>query len=108
MENNEGKKPSSALKAIISIAIAIGALWFFFGGGLEQKAKSDLNKIENQVAEDAVKQYEIAKKQGDKMQTYVQASLVATAYLQAKDEVNYNKWKDIEKEAGEAAGVKEP
>ena len=29
------------------------------------------------------------------MQTYVQASLVAAAYLQAKDEINYNKWKKL-------------
>ncbi len=54
------------------------------------------DKIENQVAEDAVKQYNIAKRQGDKMQTYVQCSLVATAYLQAKDETNYNIWKNRE------------
>ena len=32
------------------------------------------------------------------MQTYVQASMVATAYLQTKDQDNYNKWKTIEKE----------
>ena len=39
------------------------------------------------------------------MQTYVQASLVAAAYLQAKDEVNYNKWKAIEKAEAKNAGM---
>jgi len=64
-----------------------------------------LSDIENQVAEDAVKQYEIAKRQGDKMQICVQAGLVSAAYLQAKNEAKYNEWKAIEKKACSAAGV---
>ena len=64
-----------------------------------------MQKIENQVALDAEKQYEIAKKGDDKMQTYVQAGLVAAAYLQAKDQENYNKWKAIEKEEAKNAGM---
>ena len=57
-----------------------------------------MKKVENQVALDAEEQYKIAKEGGDKMQTYVQASMVAAAYLQTKDQDNYNKWKTIEKE----------
>ncbi len=67
--------------------------------------QGEMNKIENQVAEDAVKQYEIAKRQGDPMMIYTEASMVCAAYLQAKDEVNYNKWKVIEKNAAKAAGM---
>lgn len=78
-----------------------------FGGGIEHQAKNDMQEIENQVALDAEKQYEIAKNGGDKVQTYVQASLVASAYLQANDEVNYNKWKAIEKQEAKNAGVPE-
>ncbi len=65
----------------------------------------EMQRIENKVAEDAVKEYEIAKRQGDKMQIYVQASLVSAAYLQANDEENYKKWKDIEKQAASDAGM---
>jgi len=35
------------------------------------------------------------------------AGLVSAAYLQAKDEANYNKWKEIEKEDARAAGMPE-
>lgn len=105
MENNQNKKPGNAFKGIVASIATVVVIWFYFGGGLEQKAHEDLNKIENQVAEDVVTQYEIAKRQGDKMQIYIRAGLVAEAYLQAKDEGNYNKWKDIEKQAAVDAGM---
>jgi len=72
---------------------------------VDAEVKKEMQNIENQVAADAEAQYEIAKRGGDKMQIYVQAGMVATAYLQAKDEPNYNKWQKIEKEAAIAAGM---
>jgi len=39
------------------------------------------------------------------MDAYVQASLVAAAFLQAEDEANYKKWKEIEKQEGRRAGM---
>ncbi|WP_343626568.1 hypothetical protein [Flavobacterium lindanitolerans] len=100
METNTNKS-----KTIFSVIIFIGILWYFFGGGLEKHTTIEMQKIENQVALDAEQQYEIAKNGGDQMQTYVQAGIVAASYLQAKDEVNYNKWKAIEKEEGKKAGL---
>jgi len=73
--------------------------------GCDEVAKQQMQTIENQVTEDAIKQYEIAYRQGDKMQIYVQAGMVAAAYLQAQDEENYRKWKAIEKEAGKKVGL---
>lgn len=61
--------------------------------------------IENMVANDAVKQYDIAKNQGDKIQICVQAGLVSASYLQAQDETNYRKWKDIESQDCARAGM---
>lgn len=101
----ETKTESNKLKPIIGAVIFISFLYYFSGGGLDKQVSDNMQKIENQVALDAEKQYEIAKRGGDKMQTYVQASMVATAYLQAKDEVNYNKWKAIEKEEAKNAGM---
>lgn len=101
----ETPKKTSKAKTIFPVIIFIGVLWYFFGGGMDRQVANDMQKIENKVATDAEKQYEIAKNGGDKMQTYVQASLVAAAYLQAKDEVNYNKWKAIEKEEAKNAGM---
>ena len=98
-------KKTSKFKTILFVVIIIVGMSYLFGGGMDKQVANDMQTIENQVANDAEKQYEIAKSGGDKMQTYVQASLVATAYLQANDEVNYKKWKAIEKQEAENAGI---
>ena len=67
------------------------------GGGMDD--------IYKQVSDDSVKQYNIAKRQGDKIQICVQAGLVSASYLQANDEENYGKWKSIEKADCERAGI---
>ena len=92
-------------KIIAGVIIGLMLSSYFFGGGLEEQAANDLQKIENQVAADAVKQYEIAKRNGSAMDAYVQASMVTAAYLQANDEENYKKWKKIEKEEGKKVGL---
>ena len=100
MEDNK-----KVIRVIVWVVFAGIMYWYFYVGGLEKQAAGEMQKIENQVALDAEKQYEIAKNQGDKMQIYVQASLVSAAYLQAKDESNYQKWKSIEASAAIDAGM---
>jgi hypothetical protein len=64
----------------------------------EGKAGDKVMKdIHDQVATDSVEQYRIAKRNGDAVDACVHAGLVAAAYLQAKDEASYQKWKDIER-----------
>ncbi|MCP4551030.1 MAG: hypothetical protein GY834_03075 [Bacteroidetes bacterium] len=101
---SENTKPN-VVQAIVGVIVAIGLLWYLFGGGLERQAASDLNRIEQQVAADSVRQYEIAKRSGNAMDAYVHASLVAAAYLQAEDEANYKKWKEIENQEARNAGM---
>ncbi len=72
--------------AIIILAISVGTVWYLLGGG-----------VENKVANDAVKEYEITQRDGTKMDACVHAGLVAAAYLQAKDEDKYREWKATEK-----------
>jgi len=104
--SNSKLKPSrSSAPIYISLAIFVGMLWFFAGGGLQKMAGRDLQKIQNQVAGDAVQQYEIAERQGNPMQMCVQAGLVSASYLQAKDETNYQLWKTIEGNDCRRAGV---
>ena len=57
-----------------------------------------MRRLESDVAADAVKQYEIVKRSGSAMDAYVHAGIVAAAYLQAKDEANYQKWQAIERQ----------
>lgn len=70
----------------------------------DQQVQHEMNRIEVQVAEDAVKQYEIAKRSGNAVDAAVHAGIVAAAYLQAKDETNYKKWKAIQEADESAAG----
>ena len=81
-------KNNSVVGGIVGIVVVIGFVWHFVGGGLEKQAARDMQQIEQQVATDFVKQYEIAKRSGSAMDAYAHAGLVAAAYLQAKDEAN--------------------
>jgi len=109
------KKSHAGAVILGAIAIIAGA-WYYFGGGfeyqvqenmkeIEKQASVALRRIEHQVAADAVKEYEIAKRSGTAMDAYVHAGLVAAAYLQANDAENYKKWKEIEKAEAIRAGM---
>jgi hypothetical protein len=91
-----------ALCTGISVLGAAGAV-----GAAQVAANSDkfMADITSKVAQDAVAQYEIAKKSGDKIQLCVQAGFVTAAFLQAKDEPNYLAWKKTEADACAAAGM---
>ncbi|MEN9911688.1 MAG: hypothetical protein RI956_132 [Pseudomonadota bacterium] len=66
---------------------------------------SSMNSIKAKVAQDFEEQYNFTKQQGDKMEICVQAMSVSAAYLQAKDEENYKKWKQIEKADCKKSGM---
>ena len=85
------------VQMLIVFLVALGLFWYFYGGGLEKQTAKEIKRIEKQVAQDAIKQYRIAKRHGSAIDAYVQAGIVAAAFLQAKDEANYKKWKKIEK-----------
>lgn len=105
MKTKPQENKKHILRNIIIVCLVLLAIWFYFGGGLESVANNKMQKIENKVAVDAEKEYYIAKRQGDKMQVYTQASFVAAAYLQAKDEPNYNKWKAIQDSCAATVGL---
>ena len=99
------EQKSSGLQSIVGVIIVVGVVWFFFGGGLEKQAAKDMNNIYNQVANDAVKQYEMVRRSGTPIDVCVQAGLVSASYLQAKDESNYQRWKQKEGADCAHAGV---
>lgn len=61
--------------------------------------------INAKVTKDAVDQYEIAKRGGDKMDTCIHAGMATAAYLQAKNEPEYKRWKAIQKKDCKRAGM---
>ena len=93
----ETRQHSRTIRGIILLIVLGGLAWYFFGGG-----------IEDQVAKDAVKQYEISKKNGTAADICEHAGLVTAAYLQAKNEEKYRTAKSQEEQDCAAAGVPSP
>lgn len=57
------------------------------------------------TALDAVSQYYMAERHGTPIDVCLQAGIAAASWLQAKDEAQYIKWKNVEAVKCEAAGV---
>jgi hypothetical protein len=101
---------SGGLRFVIVIILLsiIGTLLISDGmlvTNLNQRTSNVMDDIYQKVASDAVQQYRIAERQGDKIQICVQAGLVSATYLQAQDESSYRTWKDIEKAVCRQAGM---
>ena len=105
-EAKEKKSEGSALSAFGGLVMLVVGGWYFFGGGLEQHAEAEMHKIEQNVAADQAKQYEIAKRNGSPMDVCVAAGMVSAAYLQANDEAGYAAAKAAEKADCEKAGLR--
>ncbi len=75
------------------------------GDDIHSQAEREMRRISRDVAAKAVREYEIAKRNGSAIDAYVHAGLAAAAFLQAEDEDNYKKWKAIERQDGILAGV---
>ncbi|MGE9270704.1 MAG: hypothetical protein ACQKBU_07860 [Verrucomicrobiales bacterium] len=64
-----------------------------------------MKEINDSVIQDAISQYNTVVKRGDPIESWVHAGIVAAAYLQAGNEAEYNRWKDIEAKHQSAAGM---
>lgn len=98
------KKKHPILYSICVVAL-FGAIYYGVTSFVNNQARDEGKTIMNQVADDAVKQYDIAKQGGDKSQICVQAGLVVAGYLQAQDSANYQKWQQIKSADCAAAGL---
>lgn len=99
------KKNVNTHLIIIVLYTLILALTSCTNQQLQVEAENNLQEIHNNVAKDAEEQFKIAVKGGDKIEIYSNASLVAEAYKQAKDEENYLKWKQISDSLKTSAGL---
>lgn len=100
--------PAATRVQILGGALGVLGVAAYFTLGREAEKKyvaASMADIHDQVANDAVAQYGIAKRQGDAMMTCVQAGMVAASFLQAKNEVQYNVWKATERDDCARAGV---
>ncbi len=76
----------------------------------QQRVKDQMDANSRMVAEDFAEQYEMARRnlgsdQNAHIELSVKAGIVAEAFLQAGDEVNYRKWKAIAEQHGQAGGL---
>lgn len=104
---SEQQNLMKAIRGLVGLGVGAFMLYYFWGGGLEKQANTDMQRIEDKVAADAEARYQIAKRNGTKMDVCVQAGFVAAAYLQAKNETGYQRWKGTEKNDCEVAGLKQ-
>lgn len=74
---------------------------------LRSAAEAATNRLAQKVAEDAVREYNIVGRHGSKIDICVHAGVVASAYLQAKDEEQYRNWKAIEKKDCAKTGIRQ-
>lgn len=108
LESSQPNPPTAERGLLASVLGTIGIFlfaWYFFGGGLQKHASVEMDRIEDQVAQDAVNQYRMAERNGNPIDVCVHAGFVAAAYSQANDESNYRKWKRIEESDCREAGV---
>jgi len=86
------RKESGRPFAVIVLICGVG-LWLLAQSGVGGDTMEDISR---KVANDAIDQYYIAERQGDKMQICVQADFVTAALLQQKDEARYKIRKQTE------------
>jgi hypothetical protein len=68
-------------------------------------ASAKTTTVPNRVIEEQVSQYNMAVKAGSQRDRCVQAGFVASAYIQARDDANYQAWSGIRNNECQAAGL---
>ena len=104
-KNSDNNSTTVVGSSLVGLILLAGTIWYFWGSGFERQVSKNADTIYSQVSSDAVQQYEITKRNGNKTDICVQAGLVSAAYLQAKDEPNYQKWKQIENSDCSNSGI---
>ncbi len=80
------------MKSVLRSALLVSAI--FAMPACDQIADDQLQAINDKVAADTVEQYNIAKTSGgSSIDLCVQAGMVAAAFLQAKNDTEYSRWK---------------
>lgn len=105
MDTKRKEEPSAGIWATAAFILIVGGYWMYsitIGPAIAHDQEQSIN---TQVAQDAMDQYQIAVKGGNKAQICVQAQMVSAALLQAKEEDLYLKWVDTEKQQCARAGI---
>ncbi len=80
------------------IFILLILIYFLFTTGSSDTGQYQTNETKNQVAQEAIKQYNIVKRNGSGIEASLHAGFVAEAFLQIGDKENYTKWIKIKEQ----------
>jgi hypothetical protein len=99
------------MKAVRYVLLALVVLYVIYSVN-EMRVRNNtlapnIQENNDKSAENAVRQYQrvLHDQHSTQVDVCVQAGLVSSAYLQAQDEMNYKKWKAIQKSDCARAGV---
>ncbi len=87
----------SVSQLLLYLIVIIGILWVVVMG-LERHFANKSSDNHEQVAAEAVEQYQLARQAGDHAKTCLHARIVTAIYLQANDNANYQHWKAIQEQ----------
>ena len=88
------------IKVVLVVLVGIG-----IAAGVAASQEGVKHELAHGVADDLVEQYQIAKRNGTKMDVCVRAGAVAEAFLQAHDEGEYATWKKTQRADCARAGL---
>ncbi|EGW22135.1 hypothetical protein [Methylobacter tundripaludum] len=97
-------KKKSPLQSNANIIGAIASCLYLISGYSQADALQDTYY---KAISDSLERYEIVKRSGTPMDICVQATVITSSYLNAKDEPNFIQWKKIKKDDCSRAGVPE-
>lgn len=97
----------STIKAIAITCIVLITLSVIIALAMPtpDESREVMRGYQEQVANDFVEQYQMAKESGTAVDVCVRAGLVAEGYLQAGDRELYQTWKGVERVDCAAAGI---
>lgn len=96
---------SEAIGKLVGGAVLFAVLWFGFDAYVKYESANTMDEIQNQVTEDFERQYRDVEKYGTTMDKCARAGMVAEGHLQAGNQSAYAKWKEIEREDCQTAGL---
>ena len=83
-------------RVLLFVLIPIDVFWLISRIEWVRQTNDEIRKIDNQVVQYVLQQYEAVKDQGDPYKICHQAGIVRATYFEANDVTNYRKWEKIE------------
>lgn len=90
-------------KALLYVFLPLVLVWLVARIEWVRQAKNEMRRIDNEVVQYVLNQYEMARERGDPYMICSQAGIVRATYYETNDIDNYRKWKKIERDDCERA-----